>query len=231
MDYNIRDFYNQVQFPGKYTMTGLQYHDDEIKNKYLAQIASVINDNVNVLDLGCGTGLISNLLANKYPTSNFTGVDFSDSIYYARKFSAKHNIKNTKFIKQDILNFSSSSQYDVVIAQGVLHHIPEYKKAIEKTKALVKEGGYLVVGLYHPMGKIAKRLFNITYNSNTLYLDQEKNPFELSFSGGEVKDLFADFFLESAFPSTINSIMAVHALFNYTNGGLVTYVFKKPANK
>lgn len=224
---NIQEFYSKIQFPGHYTIAGLDYHSPSIRNKYLQEIDSVLVDNINVLDIGCGTGLISNLFARKYPNSTFTGVDFSDSVDYAKQFAATHEINNTKFIKQDFLNFESGELYDVVISQGVLHHIPDYNQAIKKIKTLVKPHGYLVIGLYHPFGKILKQLIDINYKNQTLYLDQEENPFETSFSTAQVKTLFNDFKLVHAYPSTSNVVAAIHAFFNYRNGGLSTYVFQR----
>lgn len=226
MTSDIQNFYSKIQFPGHYTTQGLQYHTPVIRNKYLAEIDTALGDNLDILDVGCGTGLITNLFAQRYPSSRFTAIDFSDSVDYGQQFATDNNITNTSFKKVDFMKFESDQQYDVVISQGVLHHIPNYDLAFSKIMSLVKPNGYLVVGLYHPWGKLAKKIMSVNYQNDILYLDQEENPFETSFSVSQVKSIFSGYKLVSAYPSAINIVTAIHALFNYKNGGLATYVFQ-----
>jgi ubiquinone/menaquinone biosynthesis C-methylase UbiE len=208
-------------------MEGLEYHDSKLKNFYLKMINSVLADNVTVLDVGCGTGLISNLFARKYPTAHFTSIDFADSVDYARAFATAHKIQNVKYIKQDFLEQDFSSTFDIVICQGVLHHIPNGKQALTKLKSLVAPGGKLVLGLYHPWGKIVKRFLNIDYNHDILYMDQEKNPFETTYNFSQVMQLCNEFDFVRAGPSILNKFLSVSALINYRNGGLITYILEK----
>lgn len=222
---DIKNFYNKNQFPGHYTAQGLLYHNEQIKNPYLKIINQYLQSNNQVLDVGCGTGLISNLFATKYPTAQFTSVDFSDGIDYAKDYAKTNNIKNVKYLKKDFLEFKVSTQYDVVICQGVLHHIPEYNKAIEKIKLLIKPSGILILGLYHPGGKILKKMFNLDYKNKILKVDQELVPYETSFLCGKVKQMFNEYKLINSYPQ-ITPLTAIKSIFNYRNGGLITYVFK-----
>jgi 2-polyprenyl-3-methyl-5-hydroxy-6-metoxy-1,4-benzoquinol methylase len=221
----IKQFYNQNQFPGHYTKESLSYHKDQIKNPYLSIINQHLTSDSCVLDLGCGTGLISNLFASKYQNCQFTGVDFSDAITYAENYAKLHNITNVTYKKQDLLKFNSNTQFDIVICQGVLHHIPMYNDAVEKIKLLVKPGGTLIVGLYHPSGKLLKKIINVDYKSNILKIDQELVPYETSFLCSQVKSMFSPFTLVDSYPK-IELLTAIKSIFNYRNGGLITYVFK-----
>jgi ubiquinone/menaquinone biosynthesis C-methylase UbiE len=108
---DIKNFYNSNQFPGHYTAQGLLYHNEQIKNPYLKIINQYLQSNNQVLDVGCGTGLISNLFAAKYPTAQFTSVDFSDGIDYAKDYANTNNIKNVKYLKKDFLEFKVSTYY------------------------------------------------------------------------------------------------------------------------
>jgi len=161
-----------------------------------------------------------------YPDSSFTGLDFSNSIDYARKISIDHGIKNTAWIKEDFLKVKLEKKYDIVICCGVMHHIPQYEDALKKLKALVKPGGRLLLALYNPLGKILKHIKKINYNSPTLFEDQENNPFELSFTKSAVINMCRDLKFERAQPSLGNRFVDLLALFNSSNGGLTIYTFK-----
>lgn len=189
-------------------------------------IESQLNYDQTVLDAGCGTGLITNLFAVRHPKSQFVGVDFANSIDYAQSFSKQHSIKNVEFVKQDLSELDLTASFDVVICQGVLHHIPDYHKVLDILKNLTKPGGTLVLGLYHPAGKIVKKFLNIDYKSDTLFKDQEMHPFEINFTLKQVQNLIQDFKFEQAYPHILNNFW-IPAFLNYKNGGLVTYILKK----
>jgi 2-polyprenyl-3-methyl-5-hydroxy-6-metoxy-1,4-benzoquinol methylase len=225
----IKKFYSELHFPGRYSWNDLKFYDEHgIHNIYLKEIDSAMSDNIDVLDVGCGTGLISNLFASKYQSSNFTSIDFSDSIEYAENFAKINNINNVKWIKKDFLDFKTVKQYDVIICCGVLHHIPEYKLALAKIKKLLKPGGKLLLAVYNTNGKLLKRIINIDYHSPVLYEDQENNPFELSFNHKAVLTMCNDLQFNQVEPSWRDRFVDFLALFNSENGGLALYVFTKP---
>lgn len=220
----IREFYNVIQFPGHYTLAGLDLHTPTIINPYLKCINTALSNNISVLDVGCGTGLVTNLFARKYPTSEFVGVDFADSINYASQFAHAHCIHNASFIKTDFLQFNSHKKYNTVICQGVLHHIPEFDTALNKLISLVEDDGYLVIGLYHPAGKILKRFLQIDYQNEVLFKDQELHPYETAHTLSDIQSKLTEFTLISKYPSRF---VWINSFFNFRSGGLVTYIFKR----
>ena len=224
---SVKEFYDQLQFPGTYTMAGLDYHSPKIRNPYLKTIDHHLGDGISVLDAGCGTGLISNLFARKYPSSQFVGIDFAHSVNYAIQFALTHNISNVEFRQSDLLSMTPS-QYDVVICQGVLHHIPDYERAADNLTVSVRPGGKLILGVYHPWGKLVKKLFNIDYKNDILYQDQECHPYETAFTISQVKKLFPNLKLLSGYLDTINTTVGLKAITNYRNGGLTIYILEKP---
>lgn len=221
----IKKFYDLNQFPGSYTIDNLLAYGTPIENKYLSLIEKYIGPNQTVLDAGCGTGLISNLFALRNLSSRFVGVDFANSIDYADKFAKINGIKNVKFIKKDLLKYTNNKKFDMVICQGVLHHIVDYKTALNNLLSLIKPGGRMILGLYHPGGKWLKKFIKINYNSEILYKDQELNPMELSFTKKQLEELIPNWKIVSASPSFLGSLY-IPAVFNSSNGGLVVYVLE-----
>jgi len=70
-------------------------------------------NNLKILDLGCGPGLYSQLLAKK--GHHVTGVDFSEhSIQYAKK-TAKVNSLGIDYRQQNYLELEDQEKYDLVI--------------------------------------------------------------------------------------------------------------------
>ena len=224
----VRNFYNDLKFPGYYSMEDFEFYNVEgIHNIYLREIDNNLAHGLEILDVGCGTGFVSNLFASIYK-SNFTAVDFADSIDYAENFSKQNQINNVDWIKQDFLKFIEHKQYDIIICCGVLHHMPEYQTALDKMKSMLKPGGKLLLGLYNPWGKFLKKFCQLNYHNDTLYRDQEHNPFELSFSYKQVLQLCDDLKFNTVNPSYCNKFVDLRALFNSYNGGLALYVFEKP---
>lgn len=226
METPVSKFYSNIAFPGHYSLPDLARYGDPVENPYLAILEKYVRHANSVLDAGCGTGLTTNLFAYRNPSINFTGVDFSKSVDWARNFAQRNFINNVTFVKDDLVNFDCTRTFELVICQGVLHHIPDYNQALSNLKSLISPGGRMILGLYHPWGKLAKKFISIDYGSNTLYQDQENNPIELSFSKKQVKQLTQEFDIVDTYPSLLSSV-ALPALFNYRNGGLVVYVLER----
>ena len=224
----IKKFYSKLKFPGLYSRKDFKFYEKHgITNVYLKEIDQYLIDGMTMLDIGCGSGFISNLFAINKPNCKITALDFSDSIDYGISFAKQNHITNITWIKKDFLKFNSKKQYDTIICCGVLHHIPEYLSALDKMKKLLKPNGKLLLAVYNTNGKILKQIFNLKYHNNILYTDQELNPFELSFSNKQVCNMCNDLEFHSASPSISNRFIDFLALFNSENGGLVLYVFNK----
>lgn len=219
----IREFYSDLKFPGDYHIEDLKYYDELIVNPFLRFYDNALRDVKTVLDIGCGSGFIVNFLARKHPTIEFDAVDFSDSIELAKEFSTKHGITNISYHKENFLNWKTDRKYDLIICNGVLHHIPEYSKALEKIKILADKK--IAIGIYNTYGKLIKKFFRIRYRSSILFDDQERCPFELTFTDSEFRKLFSGFVLNDTYPGFNTHLVDFTNLVNYSNGGLTLYLF------
>lgn len=96
------------------------------------------SSNSNVLDVGCGTGIITrNLLGN------VLGLDINQW----NLEHAKVNAPNAKFILGDCENMKdiASSSVDLVVFTETLEHIPNPEKALSEIKRVLKLGGKAVI--------------------------------------------------------------------------------------
>jgi ubiquinone/menaquinone biosynthesis C-methylase UbiE len=222
----VKKFYDENCFPGNYTIEQFNSYGKPIKNKYLQLIDNQIVDGMTILDAGCGTGLIPNLLALRNKKSNVIGLDFSNAIFYAQDFAKSNNIANVKFIHQDLVAYQPDRKFDIIICQGVLHHIPEYQIVLKKLLDSIDYNGKMILGLYHPLGRIMKKFVSINYNSDLLYKDQELNPYVITFTYNQLKAITPGWEITEYVPKFVNSVGAA-AFFNYRNGGLVTYILER----
>ena len=150
-------------------------------------------------------------------------MDFSDSIEFANEFSKEHTITNVTYYKEDFFKFKAVKQYDCIICNGVLHHMPDYKAAIKKFKDMITPKGKLILGVYNRFGKAVKKIMPVTYRSELLRADQEDTPYEVNFSNQEFLDYFSEFNVNTIYPSFNNKLVDISNLVNYNNGGLTVY--------
>jgi ubiquinone/menaquinone biosynthesis C-methylase UbiE len=101
------------------------------------------------LDIGCGRGVITRFIAENYQ-GEFFGIDTdADELSIAK---SKSDPENITYMEADAraLPFEARS-FDVVIAFGVLHHIPDWYKAVEEIGRVLKVGGtFIVAELIYP---------------------------------------------------------------------------------
>lgn len=152
----VSDFYSQAPFPG--------YGKDDTAetlflrtkdNNFLIELKNLIVPGSNFLEIGCGTGQLSNFLAST-SLANIYGVDASiESLKVADGFATKNNLSRVKFIRDDIFNLSNypSLSVDYLWCSGVLHHTGDTWRAYDEIQKLVKPGGYIFIGLYNRFGR------------------------------------------------------------------------------
>lgn len=115
-----------------------------------------------IVDAGCGSGYSTELIRNEYNPSRILAFD-----YMPEQISlAKKRLKNVDFKVGDMTSIvSENGQYDAVFVFGVIHHIPDWKKAIDETMRVLKTGGVLLI--FEP-----KADFRFTWNDLENYFSQ-----------------------------------------------------------
>ena len=222
VEQSVKQFYDLYPFPGSYDLLTL---GKATNNKYINLISQYVDHDQQVLDIGCGTGFITNALAVNY-YSNFTGIDFSVGADIANSIAEDYAINNVKFIKQDFFEFSTPKKYDLIVAQSFLTHVPRWAEAIEKIKSLSAPDGVIIVSVYNTVGKATQKLLKIKYSNRRLQLDQESNPIDTTFTHQEFLKSWTGYQLLNVCPSLQNKCVNFANLFNATNGGLTMYVFR-----
>jgi SAM-dependent methyltransferase len=210
----MQAFYEQFTFPG---YDGIDspgvLMDKAKKSNFGVWVDRAIPPMATVLEVGCGTGQMTNFLG-MVTTRTVIGVDQSvASLTLGNTFKNRFGINNVHFAQGNIFAMPIAEQsMDVVICSGVLHHTPDPKGGYERLLKLVKPGGYILIGLYNSYARIPlglrKLLFGMTgrgfhwldahlrrrdvddSKKNIWFMDQYKNPHESWHSVDEVLKWF-----------------------------------------
>ena len=168
MENNIKDFWQEhpcgAELVGDLTEeTRAEYLDffkryDEYRysteTHILSNLARIDFNEKKVLEIGLGQGADSEQIARH--GGIFSGVDLTDEA--VKRTKMRFSLRDIPFdrIEQASaldLPFEDSS-FDIVFSHGVLHHIPEIKKAESEIVRVLKPDGQLIAMLY------AKRSLN-----------------------------------------------------------------------
>ncbi len=99
-------------------------------------------DNLKILDAGCGEGHLLERLHKKNKNYKLYGVDITKIALN----SAKKRIPQAKLSIQDLTKLKFKRNYfDIVLCGDVLEHVYEYKKVIKNLIRVTKKGGLIII--------------------------------------------------------------------------------------
>jgi carbamoyltransferase len=145
----VKQFYETTPFPNYDDLDNQRALIEKARAGLFARLLDEqIPFNARVLEIGCGTGQLTNFLAIGHRT--VLGVDVClNSLRLAQRFKNQNGLDRAAFAQTNLLRPGlRDGFFDVVISNGVLHHTADARRAFRRVSALVRPGGYLVVGLY-----------------------------------------------------------------------------------
>ena len=102
-------------------------------------------NNKKVLDIGCGGGLISELLSKK--KANVTGID--ENIYNIKQAKNHAKISSLKinYLNKSLNSFNKKNKqkYDLILCLEVLEHVENVEESLEIISKLLKTNGTLIL--------------------------------------------------------------------------------------
>ena len=211
---NVKSFYTKYPFPNYNDFDNIDLFLKKAKNHHFSKlISNQLGENKKILEIGCGTGQLTNYLAATTFSKKVYGTDLSiNSLKLANDFRKKSNLNNVKFLQMNLFKpcFKDNSM-DLVISNGVIHHTYNPELGFMSISKLVKPGGYIIISLYNYLGRIItliNKFFYKIFGDKGLifdkYLktnlskekkiswiqDQYNHPVESLHSIGEVLDWF-----------------------------------------
>ena len=136
---------------------------ESIGNDYFDLLKSIeVKPEFKVLDVGCGSGRWSQYLAPR--VGYIEAIDPSSAVISAAKNLADFNNIRVSQASVDNIPFENNS-FDMVFSLGVLHHIPDTSRGIQRCYNKIRSGGWFLVYLYYNLenrSSVFKGLFAIT---------------------------------------------------------------------
>jgi trans-aconitate 2-methyltransferase len=94
-----------------------------------------------VIDLGCGPGNSTEVLAARYAHAQVIGIDSSEDMIIA----ARKRMPNATFAVQDVQGWQDCGPYDVILANAVFQWVPDHETLFPALLKKLRPGGALAV--------------------------------------------------------------------------------------
>jgi trans-aconitate 2-methyltransferase len=95
-----------------------------------------------VVDLGCGTGNLTEKLARRWPSATVVGVDSSPDMIEAASESASSRVT---FQLADLRDWRSGRPVDVLVSNATLQWVPQHLRLLAELVDQVRPGGQLAI--------------------------------------------------------------------------------------
>jgi ubiquinone/menaquinone biosynthesis C-methylase UbiE/uncharacterized protein YbaR (Trm112 family) len=221
----MKSFYEATPFPNYDDLDSASALREKASRGIFARLFDEqIPHGAKVLEVGCGTGQLSNFLGMTWGRSVLGADACLNSLKLAEGFRTRNGIENVSFLQMNLFKpvFQPES-FDVVVSNGVLHHTSDPLLAFQTISRLVKPGGFAVIGLYNKYSRLTTDFRRLVFRfsgdrfkfldprlrdrsvndikKHTWFMDQYKNPHESKHTIGEIQRWF-----ESSGFEFINSI-------------------------
>ena len=162
----VKKFYMKNPFPNYNEFDNVKIFSEKAKKGVFVKLLSEqIGTQKKILEIGCGTGQLSNYLSATTFSNKIYATDISlNSLKLANKFKNLNNLIDVNFFQMNLFHpcFRKNSM-DIVISNGVLHHTYNPFKAFQEITSLVKPGGCIIISLYNYLGRLITKFNKLLY--------------------------------------------------------------------
>ena len=120
----------------------IEYITQKIKDHFeINNEAKNYLKDLNILDIGCGGGLISEPLARL--GGNVTGIDASEKNINVANIHSKKNKLNIRYINKSPEQLNEFEKFDVILNLEIVEHVENVELYINSCHKLLKKNGIL----------------------------------------------------------------------------------------
>tara|TARA_Y100000590_G_scaffold283884_1_gene319425 strand:- start:4044 stop:4772 length:729 start_codon:yes stop_codon:yes gene_type:complete len=127
----------------KFNPIRIKYIKDNIINNFNIKDKIKPLKNINILDIGCGGGLLSEPISRL--GANVTGIDASEKNINVAKFHAKKNKLKINYICASPEKLRIKKKFDVILNMEIVEHVDDVNLFIKKSSNFLKKNGLMFV--------------------------------------------------------------------------------------
>lgn len=151
----VKAFYEETPFPDYEEFDSAASLAEKARRGIFARLLDQqVPPGARVLECGSGTSQLSNFLSIANRDVFATDICLN-SLRLGQAFARAQGLGRVRFVQMNLFRPAfRPDAFDLVIANGVLHHTSAPFDAFASICRLVKPGGYVLVGLYHRYGRL-----------------------------------------------------------------------------
>ena len=127
----------------KFNPIRIKYIKDNIIYSFKLKSKEKPLQKINILDIGCGGGLLSEPMARL--GANVTGIDASDKNIKIAKLHAKKNKLNINYFCSSPEKLKTKKKFDVILNMEIIEHVEDINFFIKSCSKLLKTNGLMFV--------------------------------------------------------------------------------------
>ena len=127
----------------KFNPIRIQYIKENIISNFKLKIKKKPLDKINILDIGCGGGLLSEPMTRL--GANVTGIDASSKNINIAKLHAKKNKLKINYICSPPEKLKIKKKFDVILNMEIVEHVEDINFFINSCSKLLKKNGLMFI--------------------------------------------------------------------------------------
>jgi 2-polyprenyl-6-hydroxyphenyl methylase/3-demethylubiquinone-9 3-methyltransferase len=127
----------------KFNPIRIQYIKENIIGNFKLKNKKKPLDKINILDIGCGGGLLSEPMTRL--GANITGIDASSKNINIAKHHAKKNKLKINYICSSPEKLKITKKFDVILNMEIVEHVDDINFFINSSSKLLKKNGLMFV--------------------------------------------------------------------------------------
>ena len=127
----------------KFNPIRIKYIKENIINSFKLKIKKKPLDKINLLDIGCGGGLLSEPMTRL--GANVTGIDASIKNINIAKLHAKKNNLKINYLCSSPEKLKFQKKFDVILNMEIVEHVEDINFFINSCSKLLKKNGLMFV--------------------------------------------------------------------------------------
>jgi 2-polyprenyl-6-hydroxyphenyl methylase/3-demethylubiquinone-9 3-methyltransferase len=127
----------------KFNPIRIKYIKDNIIQNFKIKSKNAPLKNLNILDIGCGGGLLSESMCRL--GGNVTAIDASKKNIDVAKFHSKKNKLKIEYLCASPEKLKINKKFDIVLNMEVVEHVEDINLFLNKSSQLLKSNGLMFV--------------------------------------------------------------------------------------